>query len=201
MIHSRSGAPKRRITLMLAALAVTSLAGGAAAGIAVAQESPAIDDYHLKVLFSGEPAGAKLPEQVSGSESMAEIDSLRELAEHEGAQYWVGLDAQKNVCLVSFFGTTDWVSGETCTTPEMFGLHGAGLRVYGPEGIIEAYLVPDGAEVPPVAEKVAANLYVIDPSTSATDRSTVNKRVTADPAAGFNLAIFETPFSLEVPSE
>ncbi|UJP09303.1 hypothetical protein L2X99_12780 [Microbacterium sp. KUDC0406] len=198
MINPKSRARRRKLALVLSILAAASLTGGAVAGMAAANESPTLGDYGLKVL-SGQPADSDVPAEMTEADTSLQVDSLRLLTKHEGTRYWVGLDDANNICLAAYFGSADWVSGQACTTPEVFAKQGAGLRLYGPEGLIEAYLVPDSATVAGLADKVTTNLYVVDPYTPTSVRAANNKLAADDRSSGFRLAYFEEPFTLEDP--
>lgn len=193
---TNSGSSKRRLLLLTCGLVAAGVVGGAAAGIAVAQEPPGPDDYNVRVLAAA--SGPDLPSQLVEADSSLQKDSLRSLATHEGTQYWVGLDGENNVCLVALFGTKDWVTGQSCTDPKQFELHGAGLRLYGPEGLVEAYLVPDGVDADANTTKVTSNLRVIDPYTPAAERAEVNKAAESR-SGNFALSLFDAPFTLEDP--
>ncbi|MBG9887352.1 hypothetical protein ABE10_12685 [Bacillus toyonensis] len=200
MNTSNRGRP-RRLAVALFITAGLGASGLAASSMATAQAVPSAGDYDLATLTSS--TRGSLPPQVSPNDLSLDADTLRPLAEDKGTRYWVALDDQKQVCLVAFFGADEWAAGKSCSGSASFLANGVGLRLYGPEGLIEAYLTPDDVTVDGPAARIADNLYTVDPAISAEIR-TANNVATAEELRssaedGFQLALFEEPFSLEVP--
>lgn len=96
-----------------------------------------------------------------------------------------------------FLGKEEWVSGQSCTTQEMFLSSGAALRLYGPEGLVEAYLVPDGVQPGGPTSQVTENVYTVDPYLEDSQRA-MKQRTDGNPE-GFQLALFDEAFSLDGP--
>lgn len=189
--------PRRAIPIAIGVTTVCIAGGMVGVGTAIAQGPPSADEYNLSALTRPAAKSDVLPAEIIDSGSSIQHNSARLIAEKDGVRYWAGLDEEGSICLVAFFGTEQWVSGQSCTTEDVFLKNGAGLRVYGPEGLIEAYLVPDGVEVDGPTTEISENVYIADPYLESAERTSYLK--TLDTSDGFNLAVFQEPFSLEGP--
>lgn len=185
--------PQRRFLMAFGIAAICAAAGSAGVGAALAQSTPSENDYNIAALTRPASANDLLPSNVLNSSQPVKHDSSRLLAEKDGVQYWTGLDENGNVCLIAYFGTDQWVSGQSCTSQEIFLKSGSGLRLYGPEGLIEAYLVPDGVRVDGPTTQITDNVYIVDPHLEASMRAiNLKSDGTSDE---FQLALFGEPFS------
>ncbi|WP_433673884.1 hypothetical protein [Microbacterium gorillae] len=163
-------------------------------------ESPAqASDYKMGLLTAPASEQDALPATILESQDGLNLDSVRFVASDGNASYWAGLNEKGDLCLLAQIGDKEWVAGVSCTTATMFLAHGTGLRLYGPEGLSEAYLVPDGAAVEAPVSAVAANLYVGDPYASADRRAAALDRVLSSGDGEFTLQVFPDAFTTEVP--
>lgn len=139
-----------------------------------------------------------LPEQVDlrSLDETIVLDSVRYLGEGLNARYWAAVDASGSICLVSFIDGKDWVAGATCTDPKAFTSSGAGLRLLGPNGSAEGYLVPDEVlALEPGLVRIASNLAVADPDGDGAFRDSKAEGLRG---SGFALRVFETPLEEKV---
>lgn len=189
--------PQNRLPVVLGVTIACATAGVFGVGAAMAQSSPSEDDYSLAALTRPAEPKDSLPAEVVNSTQPIQHGSSRFLAEEDGVHYWTGLDEKGNVCLIAYFGTDEWVSGQSCTTQEVFLKSGSGLRLYGPEGLVEAYLVPDDVRVDGPTTRITDNVYTVDPHLNSSKRSSHLKTdISSDE---FQLALFGDAFSLEGP--
>jgi hypothetical protein len=189
---------RRRIVLTALGLGV---GGALVGGVAMANaESPAqVGDYNMGLLTAPASEQDALPATILDTQDGLNIDSMRLVASDGNASYWAGLNERGDLCLLAQIGEKDWVAGVSCTTSAMFLAHGTALRLYGPEGLSEAYLVPDGVSVDAPVTELAANLYVGDPYASAEERAATLDVARSANDSGFTLHVLPDAFTTEVP--
>lgn len=196
---ARRGHPGRKLAIAATIGVAVALGGGIA--IANASNSPQPQDYGIRALTATASDGDQLPQMMLDGQPRLDPKSTRALGERDGARYWVGLNPEGKVCLIALVGSEKWAAGMSCTDAAGFKSAGTGLRLYGPDGLVEAYLTPDNAPVNAPVEKLSGNLYVGDPNASVEQRAAAASRsAKADPGA-FSLHVFDEPFSLDKPTD
>lgn len=151
---------------------------------------------------AGEPLPDELDPAILGSVDGIDTDTVQYLGASDDNQYWAAIDTTGRLCLIGFIPGKEWLAGSACSDPKTFKQWGAGLRLVGPEGDLEAYLVPDVDQVPDEtlasvgASNITANLFVVSNEVDRAQRDVLTKELLAQ---GIEFGLF--PDSYEESNE
>jgi len=159
---------KRNKRRLLGIVGVAVFAVGLGASSAASAASAAGNPVAMSSLLQGDQTPADLLPEEDGqpfAEGLGLVnETSRLIGENEDARFWIVLDEESKVCLVSLFVSDGW-STISCVTAQDFQSRGVSSLHYSPDDYVEAYLAPDGlrpAAIPNGLDALDSELIVGD---------------------------------------
>ncbi|WP_445996793.1 hypothetical protein ACUWEX_00865 [Okibacterium fritillariae] len=186
----------------------TTLGATASPNVSVPEKSFAASEYDFDLLASNEPAVA-LPEVIAAQlePGAYKLETVRLLDQSDSGSTYSALDEQGQLCVITYVSGAEWTAGIGCSSPSEFNESGANIRISGPEGTSEVYLLSDqaaqklssrsakrSASALPL-EQTSSNLVTLDPSVSADERVKISESLSD---SGVKLEIMPQEISDEI---